>query len=329
MSGHLLNIGILCRRSEGKKPRGRYRPRVPPTFASAVGQGLRAGLREAWLVPVGAVVGVARRFALWPALAVAVAAVLRAAAAGLRAAPLDPAAPVGSALLALASPRLHALLAGLALAGLLLSGALRVAWLSGALPTLGLALSRAPPAPRFAAGVAYGTPRVLAAALLGLAAEAGAAGFGVALALAAVRVASRLPRGGAGIAVAAACALALALAAAAPVVASAAADAAIARAAIRGEGPARAFAGAARRLLARPGSIVLAALAFGLAAALAPLSVEGLGNAILGFARGAPAAVLVGPNAVVGALAAGAAAAVDVWWLATIAALSCGGADPG
>jgi hypothetical protein len=301
---------------------------VPPTFASAVGQGFRAAAREAWLVPVGAVVGLARRFAFWPALAVVAAAVLRGAAPGPGAAPLDPAALVGGALRALASPRLHALAAGLALAGLLLSAALRIAWLSGALPTLGLALSRAPRAPRFAAGVAYGAPRVLTAALLGLVAEAGAGGFGVTLAIAALAAAARLPRGAAGPAVAAACALALVLAAAAPVVASAAADAAVARAAVLGEGPARAFAGATRRLLARPASLVVAALVFALAAALAPLSVQGLGGAVLGFARGVPSVVLIGPNLMIGALAAGVAAAVDVWWLATIAALACGGDDP-
>jgi hypothetical protein len=324
----VLNIGILALRSEGKKAVARYRPPVPPTFASAVGQGFRAAAREAWLVPVGAVVAAARRLAPWPALAVVAAAVLRAAAAAARAAPLDPAAVAGSALAALASPRVQALAAGLALAGLLLSAALRVAWLSGALPTLGHALSRAPRAPRFAAGVAYGTPRVLAAALLGLAAEAGAGGFAVTLAIAALEVAARLPRGAARPAIAAACALVLVIAAAAAVLASAAADAAIARAAILGEGPARAFAGAARRLLARPASLALAVLAFAAAGALAPLSVQSLGGAVLGFARGAPGAVLLGPNLMIGAVAALVAAAVDVWWLATIGALACGGDDP-
>ncbi|HET7826055.1 MAG TPA: hypothetical protein VFK90_12020 [Anaeromyxobacter sp.] len=301
---------------------------MPPTFASAAGQAFRAAAHEAWLVPIGAVVGVARRLALWPALAVLAAAVVRAVLAALRASPFDPTSAARGALLALASPRVQAAAAGLALAGVLLSGALRVAWVAGALPALGLALSGAPRAPRFAAGVAYGTPRVLATALLGLAAEAGAFGFSVTLAVAAVEAAARLPRGAAGPAVAAACALALVLAAAAPLLASAASDAAVARAAIGGEGPARAFAGAARRLLARPASLVLAALAFGLAGVLAPLSVEGVGGVVLGFAQGVPRAVLVGPNLMVGGLAALAAAAVDVWWLATIAALACGGSDP-
>jgi hypothetical protein len=326
-----LNVGILPLCSEGKDSDGPLpSPPVPPTFAAAVGQGLRAAVREAWLVPVGAVLGVARRAALWPAFAVLAAVVLRAAVSSLvPATPLDPAAPLrgalGGALLALASPRLHALLAGLALSGALLGAAVRVAWLSGALPTLGLALSGAPRAPRFASGVAYGLPRVLAAASLGLVAELGAAAFAGTLALAALRVATRLPRAGAAPAIAAACALVLVIAAAAPIVAGAAADAAVARAALRGEGAARAFAGAVRRLVARPGSFVLAALGFTVAAFVAPLSLEGVGSAVLGFAGDAPAALLAGPHLMLRALAALVAAALDVWWLATVAALACGG----
>jgi hypothetical protein len=298
---------------------------VPPRFAAAVGQGLRAALREAWLVPVGAVVSFARRAALWPAFAVLGAVVLRAAASSLAASPLDPVAPVRGALLALASPRLEALVLGLALAGALLAAALRVAWLSGALPTLGLALSGAPRAPRFATGIAYGLPRVLAAAVLGLVAETGAAAFAATLGIAALGTAARLPRTGAGPAVAAACSFALVLATAVLVLASVAADAAVARAALRGEGPARALAGAVRRLLARPGSLVLAALVFAAAGVVAGLSVEGVGGAILGFARGVSPSLLVGPNLMLRALAALVAAALDVWWLATVASLVCGG----
>ncbi|HEY6001792.1 MAG TPA: hypothetical protein VIV57_02880, partial [Anaeromyxobacter sp.] len=78
-------------------------------------------------------------------------------------------------------------------------------------------------------------------------------------------------------------------------------------------------------LLARPGSLVLAGLAFALAGVAARLSVEGLGGAMLGFARGAPASLLLGPQLMLGALAAFAAAALDVWWLATVASFACGG----
>jgi hypothetical protein len=301
---------------------------VPPTFAAALGQGVRAAAREAWLVPVGAVVAAVRRAALWPAFAVLGTVLLRAAVSALAEAPLDPAAPFRGALVALASTRLEALVAGLALAGVLLGAALRVAWLSGAIPALGLALAGAPRAPRFAAGVAYGLPRVLAAAALGVAAEIGAGAFGVTLAVAALRTAARLPETGAVhavSAVAAACALALVLALAVPIVASVAADAAVARAALRGEGPARAFAGAVRRLLARPGSLVLGGLAFALAGVAARLSVEAMGGAMLGFASGAPPSLLFGPQLMLGALAAFAAAALDVWWLATVASFACGG----
>src|SRR5512138_834860 len=54
MGGDLLNIGILSRRSEGKKAVARYRPRVPPSLGAALRLALRAAWREGWLVPVGA-----------------------------------------------------------------------------------------------------------------------------------------------------------------------------------------------------------------------------------------------------------------------------------
>ena len=300
---------------------------MPPTFAVAVGQGLLAVTRELWLVPAGALVAAMRRAAAWPALAVLGAVVVRAALAAAAAHPGDPTAPAGGVLVALESPRVGALVLGLALAGALLAGALRVAWLSGALPTLGPALAGAPRSPRFAAGIAYGLPSVLAAAALGLAAEAGAALFGLTLVLAVLRVAARvfvapLP---APALVAAAGALALTLAAAAPLAAGALTDAAVARAALLGEGPSRAFAGALRRFLARPGAFLLSAGVFAAAGALGPLSIEGLGGAVLGFARGVGPLLLFGPDLMVGALALGVAAAVDLWWLGAVASLACGG----
>jgi hypothetical protein len=303
---------------------------VPPNLLAAVGLGLRACAREAWLVPVGAVFSALRRAALWPAAAVLAAVVARAGLAALRETPLDPVAPFRGALVALASPRLVPLVLGLAAAGVLLSAALRVAWLSGALPTLAGALAGVERAPRFAAGVAYGLPRVLAAALVGLVAEAGASGFGLTLALAVARLVARAPGhapvGPLGLA--AASALALVVALAAPLAASVLTDAAVARAAVRGESPGRAFAGALRRLLARPGAFLLAAGGFAAAGLVAPLSVEGLGGVAMGFAQGVSPSLLAGPNLMLGALALAVSAALDVWWLATVASLACArGAD--
>lgn len=296
---------------------------MPPSLAAALGLGMRALLREGWLVPVGAVLAAARRALLWPAWAVLWAVLLRAAVLALGANPLDPRAPVEAALAALGSPRLLGLFAGLWLSGTLLGGALRVAWLSGALPTLGGAMAGAP-GPRFAAGVAGGFPRVLAAAALAFAADLGGALFGATLGLAALAVTAEVAGQGGGGLLAAGVALALTFAVAVPVALGALGDAAVARAALRAEGPGTAFAASTRRFLARPGAFVLGALAFALAAALGPASVETLAGAATGFARGVDPVVLLGPNLVVAVLGLLVAAALDLWRLGTFAALGCG-----
>jgi hypothetical protein len=296
---------------------------VPPTFAAAAGQGFRAALREAWLVPVGALVAGARRLAFWPAAAVLALIVVRAARAAAAETPFDPWAPLRGALVALGSTRVDALVMGLALAGLLVAMALRVAWVAGAVPTLGLALSGAPRAPRFAAGVAYRLPAVLAAAVVALLAEVAAIGFGATMALAALRVAGGITSGvGGAMLLAGACAFALTLSVAVPLVTGVVADVAVARAALRGEGPARAFAASARRLARRPATFAFGGLVVLAAGAIAPLSIQGLGSVMLGFARGVPPSLLAGPNLMLAALAVGVAAAVDVWWLATVASLA-------
>lgn len=273
---------------------------------------------------MGALVAALRRAALWPAGLVLVMVVLRAAFAAASEDPLDPVAPVRGVLAALGSHRLGALVLGLSGAGALLGAALRVLWLSGTLPTLGAALAGAPREPRFASGVAYGFPRVLAAAVLGLAADVGASLFGSVLALSALRATALAAGAGASILLAAASALALTLALLVPVATGAVVDAAVARAALRAEGPAQAFAGAVRRFLARPGTFALAALTFSAAGALAPLSVQGVASIALGFAQGTDPVLLLGPNLMFAAAALVVAAAVDLWWLGTVSALACG-----
>jgi hypothetical protein len=298
---------------------------VPPSLPAALGLGLRALLREPWLVPVGAVVAGVRRAAVWPALAVLWIVLSRAALGALAERPLDPAAPFEAAMAALRAPRLVALVAGLWLAGALLAAALRVAWLAGALPTLGGAMAGAAGTPRFARGVAFGFPAVLATAALALAAETAAALFSATLVLAALRVTAHAAGAGGGAALAAAVALAGAVAAAVPVAVGAVSDAAVARAALRLEGPGRAFAASTRRFLARPGTFVLAALALGLAAAAGPAAVEAAGGVATAFAGDAPPLVLLGPNLMLAAGALAVAAALDLLWLATVSALACAG----
>lgn len=294
---------------------------VPPSLFAAVGLALRALAREPWLVAVGMLVGMLRRAAVWPAWAVAWALLARAVVAGFRGR-LDPGAPVEALLATLASPRFLSLVAGLWLAGAAIGAALRVAFLSGALPTLGSAMVRSP-APRFATGVAYGFPRVLATAALALVLDVSAGMFGGTLALAAVRISWRVAGGGGSVALAAAVALALTLAIAVPLALSTVGDAAVARSALREEGPGTAFAGAGARFLRRPGTFLLATLAFALAGALGPGLVGGAGSLLTGFVQDTSTLVLLGPNLMLAVGAALIAAALDLSWLGTVAALAC------
>lgn len=297
---------------------------MPPTLGVALGLGLRAVVREAWLVVVGVVVAFARRVAPWPAWALAAAVLWRAALAAGAERPLDLGAPVEGALAAATAPRFVAAVAGLWLAGTAVGAALRVAFLAGALPTLGGALADAPPGPRFALGLATGTPRVLAAAALGLALDLAGGGFGAVLALAALRITVTVAGGHGSVLLAAAVAGALTLALAVPVALSAIADAAVARAAILAEGPGAAFAASAARFLARPGTFVLAVLGFGAVGTLAPTAIEAFGGTLTGFAGDAAPVVLAGPELMLGLLALLVAAVLDLWRLGTVAVLACG-----
>jgi hypothetical protein len=294
---------------------------VPPSLFAAAGLGLRALAREPWLLAVGLVVALARRAALWPAWAVAGVLVARAALGALARHPLDPFAPAQGAAALLGAPRFLALVGGLWLAGAALAAALRVAYLAGALPTLGGAMAGAP-GPRFAPGVAYAFPRVLAAAALGLVLDLSGGLFGWTLALGAVAVTARAAGGGGSPLLAAAVAGALTLAVAVPLALSVVADAAVARAALREEGPGRAFAASGARFLARPGTFLLAALSFGIVGAVAPGAIEAAGGLVTGFAQGSTPLLLLGPNLMMALLAALAAAAVDLAWLGTVAALA-------
>lgn len=296
---------------------------MPPSLGAALGLAVRALLQEAWIVAAGLAVGVLRRLLVLAAAAFAWAILLEAAVVALRARPLDPTAPIAGVLAAATSPRFLAIVLGLWGAAVIAGAALRIAFLSGAAPVLAAAMAGVPAgAGGFVAGVAYGTPRVLGAALLGLAAELGGGLFALALALGAVRITA-----GAGHAsplLAAPVALALTVALAVPVALSVGVDAAVARAAVTGEGPLAAFAAATRRFLLRPGAFVLGALAFGLLGGIVPAAVEAMGDAITGLVAGAPPLVLAGPAVMVAVLAMTVAAAIDLAWLGTVSVLACG-----
>jgi hypothetical protein len=285
---------------------------------------LSALRREAWLCALGLAVTGLRRALAWPALAVGWALLIEGAFGALRADPLDPLAPVEGAMAVASSVRFLSLAGGLWLAGAVAGGALRLAWISGALSVLGARMAGEPLGTRgFAQGVARSLPRVLAAAMLAFVLELSGAIFSVTLLLGAIRITGRAAGTGAGPLLAAAVALALTLAAAVPVALSAAADAAVARAALRDEGPAEALAAVARRFLARPGTFILAALVFGAATAIGPASVEAAGSLFTGFAGEAPAVIVLGPGLMLAALAALVATAVDLAWLGTVAVLAC------
>ena len=296
---------------------------MPPAFLAALRLALRAVTREPWLLAVGLLVAFLRRAAVWPAWAVASVVLARSAVAAAAHRPLDPVAPLEGALATASAPRFLALVGGLWLSGILVGAVLRVAYVAGALPTLGAAMAGAE-GRRFAPGIAFGFPRVLAAAGLGLALEAGAAIFSATLAGAALGVTHRVAGEGGSPWLAAAVALALTLAVAVPSVLSPLADAGVARAAVLGEGPGEAFASAGARVLARPGTFVLAGLAFGAAALVVPGIAAGVGSALTGFAAYASPLVLVGPNLMLAAAGAALAAGVDLAWLGTITALACG-----
>jgi hypothetical protein len=296
---------------------------MPPSFLAAVGLGLRATFREPWLLAVGLVVGLARRAAVWPALVVAWAVLLRSVLLAAARHPLQPRAPAEGILAAVTAPRVVALVAGLWLAGVAVGALLRVAYLAGALPTLAAAQAGTL-GPRFAPGIAYGFARVLAAAALGAVLDLSGGLFGATLALAAFRITGRASELGGSPLLAAAVALALVLALAVPLALSAVADAAVARAAVRGDGPAHAFVESGGRFLARPGSFLLGAISFGVLAAVVPWIVTGAGSIATGFATTVNPAVLLGPQLMIAVVAGTVGAGVDLVWLGTVAALACG-----
>jgi hypothetical protein len=297
---------------------------VPPTLGPALRLGIVALARERWLLALGLAAGGLRRLLSVPAVAFAWAIALEAAVLAGRGRPSSPLASLAGAAAAVTSSRFLGIAAGLWLAGALCGAALRVAYVSGAAPALAAAMGGGRwGADGFAASVAAGFPRVAATAALGFIAELSGGLFALALALGALRLlgAGHAPGGAPGLALATA--LALTLAVAVPWALGAAADAAVARAAVAGDGPADAFAAAARRVLARPGSFLLGALLFGVAGAIGTAAVELLGEALAQALHGAGPAVLVGPGLLASVAALAVAALVDLAWLGTVSALAC------
>ena len=287
--------------------------------------GARATGRSSWLVAPGLLVAFLRAALGWPAPVFALLLAREAVASQLsRGGIVLPGAIVSAAVQALTTPRALSILLGLWLAGLLAAAALRVAWVAGALPTLGRDLARgASPDPAFADGVAFRFAPLLRTALLGFAVELAAQLYAWCIYLSAAVLAWRgggtHPLGAALLG-----ALALTSAVAAPIAAALVADAALARTALSGDLPARALAEGGRRVLARPGAFLLSAFVLAVASAAIVGSADAMKTAALGVASGAPALLAVGPRLVATVISAGVAALLDLWRLGTVAALACG-----
>jgi hypothetical protein len=303
---------------------------MPPTVFQALSRGAAAVSRSGWLGAVGLVVTGFRSLLLLPAQVFAFVMLQLAAASWIARSggvPLPGAAALGVELV-LGSARFLAVAGGLWVGAVLLASALRVAYLAGALPTLGAELAGAPRQPRFAAGFARGFAALLPTAIVAFVAELLASGVILALALAVALVGARLFDAGRGILAAAVTAACLAAALLFHAAVSALGDAALCRAALRGEGAAAAFGRAALRFGHRPAAFLLV----GVVATAIGTVLGGSADALAALGAGAAAAqvspwLTVGPQLMAAALAALMAAVVELWRLASTAVLACHAAE--
>jgi hypothetical protein len=294
-----------------------------PSTRAALGLGWRSAAESAWLAPVGMIVALARSALALPAWAFAGAIALRGAASGLHRHPSMEGALLGG-IEALTSARSVATFAGLWLAATLLSAALRVAYLAGALPTLGRTLSGerdGPPA--FATGFAFRFPRLAGTAVLVFLLELAGGLFAWTVYLGTLLVTARAASLPWPFLSALVVAAALVAAIFVPFALSTLGDAALARAALRDDGPARAVARAAARLAERPGAFLLAALAVALFGLLVTGSMQALASVATSLAGARGGWLALGPELMVTALATLLAAWVELWRLGTLAVLAC------
>lgn len=298
-----------------------------PTLGSSLRVAMAAFRREAWLAAFGLLVTGARQVTAWPALWAAWMLAWRAAQSAAARDPGSLFAPLEGAFAMVTSPRFLGVVGGLWLAGALVSGALRLAWIAGAVPTLGAAMAGQPRGTAgFVEGVAEGFGRVLPAGVLGFVLELTGTVFSAALVLASALLLGHqgAPSLAAVVGLAAATALALVLALAVPLALSTASDALVARAALLREPAGTALAAVARRLLARPGSFLVGAMLFAAVAIAMQLAVRAFGGIATGFALEVPPLLRLGPELMVGVLASLLAGVVDLVWLGTLAVLSSG-----
>ncbi len=235
----------------------------------------------------------------------------------------SPSAAIGAVLRVWESPRFHSIAIGLWLAGILLWGAVRVAWVAGAVPLVAwrLAGSRGEE-PAFAQGAAWRFHRVLPAALVALALDLLGRSMIVATAVGVFAVGARAQGSASPGAAAFVAALALAASAFLATSLSTVGDVAVARAAIAGEGAGRAVAEGSRAFLARPAAFLVAVLAVWLATGLASGSAQGALGALGSVARSGPPMLQLLPQALLAVLAALLAAGAELWRLSALGVLA-------
>lgn len=302
-----------------------------PTLRSSVRLSAAAFRREAWLAALGLLVTGARRITGWPAIWAAWVLLWRAVQSAAAKDPGSLVAPLEGAIAMVTSPRFLGVVGGLWLGGALVAGALRLAWIAGAVPTLGAVMAGQPRGTAgFVEGVAEGFGRVLPAAVIGFVLELTGTLFAASLVLASALLLGNqgTPGAAAVLGLAAATAFALVLALAVPLALSTASDALVARAALLREPAGIALAAVARRFLSRPASFLLGAMLFGAAGFAVQLAVRSFGGIATGFALEAPFLVRLGPELMIGVLAAFLAGVLDLVWLGTLAVLSSGESQP-
>ncbi len=292
-----------------------------PTTGRALGAAIRAVASEAWLSVLGMAVLLGRALLVLPAYAF-----FSALSALVVAGAVRRGGGLPEVLLSVAgiwgSPRARSIAVGLWLAGMLLWWALRIAWISGALPVLAARMAGAP-APSFSEGFVWRFARVLPAALVSLVLEMAGIAMVASATVGAWAVAGPAVRTGSGTTFAFVAASGLASAAFVGALLHVLGDVTVARAAMAGEGPVDALVGAGGTVLRRPWALLVALLSVALATVLGTAAVQlGVGS-FPGAIRAARVAVLV-PELLLAMLSALVAAGAELWLLAAVGAIALG-----
>jgi hypothetical protein len=293
-----------------------------PTVSRALGAGFRAVAGEPWVAVAGMAVTLFRGALALPGTAFVVAVSWLAVGRALERGG-GPDAALTALLSVWQAPRFRSIAIGLWLVGILLWGALRLAWVAGAVPLVAwrLAGSRGEE-PVFAQGAAWRFHRVLPAAVVALLLDLVGRAMILAAALGVLAVGFRAQGSASPGAAALVAAFGLAASAVLATSLSAVGDVAVARAAIAGEGAGRAVVLGARAFLARPAAFLVAVLAVGLATGFATGALQGALSAMGSVARRGPATLQFLPQMLLAVLSALLAAGAELWRLSAVGVLA-------